>query len=261
MKIAVWKTGHEIADTIAEAVYEGLLKSSHEILLNNTQDWEKAGFSEIWTCNPDLNIGYGILRNMDQVFIESRAKSVPFIHLDRGYWKPGHYDGHYRISLNGTQQTTGLDKLEPDYERWDALGINIESRTTHNPDGRILICPPTDAVCQFFGIKDQPIQPHPKLIIRRKDSEESLHKDLDKCSSVMTFNSSVGWEALRQGIPVISDQDYSILGAYQKQVDPMTDMSVESRRRFFAVQAGLQLTLEEIRSGKIWPLLNRLLCG
>lgn len=242
MKIAVWKTGHEIADKIADALNEGLREHS-------AVSGEEA----------DAGIGYGILRGMADKFRSLDATGKPWFNVDRGYWKPGHYDGYYRISLNGTQQTTGLDKLEPDYDRWDALGLSIETRPRHDPQGRILICPPTDAVTQFFQLQNIHIKPDPKLIIRRKDSVESLQKDLDKCCMVRTFNSSVGWEALRQGIPVVSDKSHSFVGAYQNQVDKMSQLTIDGRRRMFAVQSSLQLSLEEIKSGKIWPLILRLL--
>lgn len=254
MKIAVWKTNHEIADTVAEAVYEGLKGQCDVRQYNTISDNNDAN---IRGCS--LNLAYGILRGTGAVFKRSMEHNIPWICIDKGYWKPGHYDGYYRISLNGTQQTIGLDKLEPDYERWEALGLEITTCPTHDPDGRILLCPPTDAVSAFFGLRDAVIEPHPKLIIRRKDSNAELQKDFDKCSMVRTFNSSVGWEALRQGIPCISDETHSFVGAYKKQVDNLSRMDIDSRKRMFAVQASLQLTLEEIKQGLLWPLITKLL--
>lgn len=255
MRIAVWRTGHEIADTVAEAISDGLITNGYPHLQLRT-DFHA---TEDWIKHCDLHIGYGILRGMAEVFRQCDRHNKPWFCIDRGYWKPSHYLGYYRISLRGTQQTTGLDKLEPDYERWDKLGLPILSRPAHDISKPILLCQPTEAVCEFFNIKLADLPRNPGLIVRRKDSAEPLQKELDKCSMVRTFNSSVGWEALRQGIPVISDVNHSIIGAYQKQVDDLEDMSVQSRRRIFAVQAALQLSLSEIRSGKIWPLIQRLL--
>lgn len=252
MKIAVWKTGHEIADRIAEAVYEGLSKSD----CNASPPLDALNqYHGAYINIADIHIGYGILRGMDKVFHACQRTGKPFFHIDKGYWNPGHYDGYYRISLNGTQQTFGLDRLEPDYERWDALGIDIlPSIKCH---GRQLLCPPTSHVAAFFPKTIIPIKlPN---IERHKGCERTLQSDLEICGEVATFNSSVGWEALRQGIPVISDPTHSIVGAYQKLLDKPLHADSNERRKLFALMAGLQLRLDEIKSGQLWPLLHKLL--
>jgi hypothetical protein len=248
MKIGVWHTSHEISYYVCKAIVKGLPNA--ELIHASQQELVK---------DYDLHIAYGILRGTAEVFHKAGSLGLPYINVDRGYWKPGHYDGYYRISLNGTQQTTGLAKLEPDYERWNALGLPILTRPLHDPNGSVLFCPPTEPVSQFFNVQPQEVVPDPKLIIRRKDAQTNLQKDLNKCSMVYTFNSSVGWEALRQGIPIISDPAHSFVGAYQKQVDALRDMSIKSRYRMFSVMAGLQLRLEEIKSGLLWPLIQKLL--
>lgn len=247
MKIAVWRTGHEIADTIAEAVYEGLKECGVSVVV------AEGGTEAIG----DMAIGYGILRNMDKVFRSYQEAKKPWFNIDRGYWKPGHYDGYYRVSLRGTQQTTGLDKLKPDYERWDALGLEIlpvvEKRCGN------LVCPPTPKVDKFFKVSPWFIESDNTDLWRFKDCERPLQKDLDNVAKVITFNSSVGWEALRQGIPVISDPTHSIVGAYQKMLDKDLSKDSKCRRDLFALMAGLQLRLDEIKSGALWPLLQTLL--
>lgn len=256
MKIVIFKTGHQIADTVADAVHAGLPDAE----INKTYELQTKLLPPA-----DLYIGYGILRGIDLRFKAAQSIAKPFILLDKGYWRPGHFGGFYRVSLNGTQQTTGLDKLEPDYERWDRLWLEIKEASPMLENcGHKLVCPPTDYVCDFFGFtkrywETMNVGNTTDWLFRRKDCERPLTNDLAYASEVHTFNSSVGWEALRQGIPVVSDPNHSILGAYQKQVDPMSQMTVDSRRRFFAVQAGLQLKLEEIRSGHLWPLLQKLI--
>lgn len=259
MKIGIWKTSHEIADTVAEAVYEGLKDHCECRRFNTRTDIDQL-------LESDVQVIYGILRGASEVFKLAQAMGKPYVCIDRGYWKPGHYEGYYRISLNGTQQTTGLDKFEPDYERWDALGLEI-SDVRNNRINWELIVPPTTYANDFFGLSNWSKSVHVPMLRtmqwRTKQCDRPLQNDLDNCCSVTTFNSSVGWEALRQGIPVFSDENHSFVGAYKKQVDKMPHMmDIESRRRLFAVQCGLQLTLEEVKSGKIWPLLQRLLqCG
>lgn len=261
MRVAVWKTGHEIADSVAASVYAGLCKSECNAFPPLDTDLHLLSVEEF-----DIHIGYGILRGMDHVFRECQRLGKPFIHLDKGYWKPGHYNGYYRLSLKGTQQTFGLDKIEPDYKRLDDLGVDI--LPSNDREKRPLICEPTPVVEMFFGSTPQDwwlkqCYTNPDFddvfINRPKDCERPLQQDLDRCSKVITFNSSVGWEALRQGIEVVSDADYSIVGSYQKLIDSPLHQSYEQRRKLFAIQAGLQLTLDEVRQGKLWPLMQTLL--
>lgn len=266
MKIAVWKTGHIIADTVAEVVVQcfrtekrgsNLVHSFGSSIADCT---ELHHTSEIVNGLPDadIHIGYGILRNMDKVFRECDLLGKPWFNIDKGFWKPGHYDGYYRISLNGTQQTTGLDKIKPDYERWDKLGLEVLPAKEPRPDF-CLICPPTEYVQDFFGKWKVEIPVERTWKYRRKDDATQLQDDLNKASEIVTFNSSVGWEALRQGIPVVSDPNHSIIGAYRKMVDKDISKDLDERRKLFALMSSLQLTLEEMRSGKLWPLLQKLL--
>lgn len=249
MRPCVWITGHNIADTVGSQIRYGL----NACPIYYTKDLKP----EIIEAH-DVHIAYGILRGCTEVFIECDRKNKPWLEVDKGYWKPGHYDGYYRISLRGTQQTTGLDRLEPDYERWDKLGIEIlphQSREFRKE----LLCPATDYVTDFFSVKTQRNPTLDQILLREKGCSRSLQADLDGCSFVRTFNSSVGWEALRQGIPVISDSTHSIVGAYGKLLDTPLHADYEARRRLFGIMAGLQLTLEEIREGLLWPLMKRLM--
>lgn len=258
MKIAVWHSTHEISDTVCKAIKEGLPEAD---LI-----WAVPENYMTMMKKYDLHIGYGILRGVGEIFKRAESFGIPYIELDKGYFKPSHYDGYYRISLCGTQQTIGLDKLEPDYERWDALNVDILPSTK-----RVLlplVCGPTQYVESFFNPmrhswwerqRFSNIDLVGNYINRPKECERPLQDDLDKCSKVITFNSSVGWEALRQGIPVTSDPTHSIVGAYQKLVDKPLCSSYDERRKLFAIMASLQLTLSEIRNGLLWPLLQKLL--
>lgn len=264
MKIAVWRTGHEIADTVAEAVCTGINCAPTRfecsaVLLRPIEDLKRINVFDECFADFDIHIGYGILRGMDEVFRACGNARKPWFNIDKGYWKPGHFGGYYRISLRGTQQTFGLGKLKPDHERWDKLGFEVLP-PVERPEWE-LYCPPTDYVRAFFNLpKDyHSIGRVWTGGVRTKAMEYPLHHDLDRSTKVHTFNSSVGWEALRQGIPVMSDPTHSIVGAYQKMLDKSIHDDSNARRELFALMAGLQLSLSEIKSGALWPLLQNLL--
>lgn len=246
MKICIWRTGHEIADTVADAVNEAV--PADKLFLDLDTD-------EVFPLEADVHIGYGILRDMDTVWRECERHNKPYFIVDRGYWKPGHYDGYYRVSLCGTQQTSGWP--EPDYARWDTLGLEIEPYRERS--GYTLVCPPTAHVDEFFDVKWW-CEPKPNMLYRPKDCKRSLEDDLAGASRVSTFNSSVAWEALRRGIPMQSDSEYSMLGAWirAKNLDNIAAV-MDSRRELFATQAAMQMTLEEMRRGRLFPLIQKLL--
>lgn len=252
MKIAVWKTGHEIADRVAGSIIQSGIDHVAYTAVDNVEN-----------IDADIHIGYGILRGMDDVFRACDRLGRPWFNIDKGYWKPGHYDGYYRISLGGTQQTT-FNGLEPDYA---FISDNVDCvfrREMRNTGRKILVCPPTEHVAKFFGVDIRHWETMnagntSDYLFRRKGCERPLQHDLDQCSKVVTFNSSVGWEALRQGIEVVSDPIHSIVGAYQKFIDKPLHLDFNKRCKFFAIQASLQLTLSEMRNGLLWPLLQKLL--
>lgn len=251
MKIAVWRTSHEIADTVADSIARGLIGDGRFIATTTT---DRLNLVQAY----DMHICYGILRGASNVFKEADRCGKPWFNIDRGYWKPGHYSGYYRVSLGGTQQTTGLDKLEPDYDRLSRLNIDILDPRLDKTSST-LICPPTDYVDKFFNLGWWGKGQYTYCRWRYKDALNPLQEDIDRSSKVITFNSSVGWEALRQGIPVVSDPNHSIVGAYQKLIDKSINDDYNERRRLFGVMASLQLTLEEMKQGMLWPLIQKLL--
>lgn len=244
-RILIWKTGHEIADVVASALEKGL----------NGQP-----------AKYEFAIGYGILRGNEERIRECEEQHIPWFNADKGYLKPNHYDGYYRISLRGTQQTTGLASLQPDYARLAQLQIEFPRPNGVSANAHTLIVPPTDHAAKFFGInvydwvrEQRATYDDVAVKVRMKGDDTPLDMHLTNCLRVVTFNSSVGWEALRRGIPVYSDATHSIVGAYAKLVDKPLHLDFKSRRELFGIMASLQLTLGEISDGKICPLIDKLL--
>lgn len=224
----VFRTGHEINERVCAALVDGFF-------------------------NDDICTTYGILRGGGEW-----SKKQKTLLWDKGYFKPGHYDGYYRAAWDGTQAHFTYP-ASSNSRRWDALGIEVEpwQRLT----GHILVCPPTDPVCRYFGIynwwgdvKEQLLARYqgPKDIrIRQKGTTVPLDNDLAGCEAVVTFNSGVGWEALRRGIPVVSDPVSSTVGSFlgTSIADLGRSMAHHNRRALFSFMANRQFTLAEIENG------------
>lgn len=253
MRIAVWKTGHEIADTVANALREGFNGS-----IFHTQA-EQAANGLPGVCGGcDVSIGYGILRGTADVF----RNSPRWFNVDRGYFKPGHYDGYYRISYKGTQAK--YDAAFPITRRYEG---ELQPKRRYDKSKPILACPMTPSVKEFFRDLDPYVftsLPHAELYnkfdIRHKGDPSPI--EWDKYGAVITFNSSIGWQALIRGIPCLSDPLHSVVGSYYntKCIDEAVEMfHSKSRKPLLDFMASHQFTLAEIAKGSAWPLIQNYL--
>lgn len=232
----VWKTGHPIADTVADALAEGL----NAKVLNVHDDYQKS----------PANIAYGILRGTAEIFKRSDKENTPWFNADRGYFNPGHYDGYYRISHRGTQA-----RYDASFPAYDS---NIPLRPKQNREGYILVCPPTDYVKAFFNIKEWAC----KGVIREKGCAIPLEQHLHGARIVVTFNSSVGWKALQMGIPCMSDPQHSVVGSYYNanSIDECMELfHSKPRKPLFNFMNAHQFTLKGIAKGEAWPLIRHYL--
>lgn len=255
-KIAVWKTGHPIADTVAEHLARGF---NAEIYQTSDASEEKIGQTQ-------AHIGYGILRETGRVFALAGAAKKDWFNVDRGYFAPEHFSGYYRISYKGTQA-----KWHDDIPQQD-----IDFKLEHWKSGGkyILVCPPSEAVCDFFkepswmnrALLD--IYPFKGLEfveyrVRTKGAEWSI--EWDEIIAVITFNSSIGWQALQRGVPAFSDPVHSIVGSYyaSKLKNPLDFLSEEYKRvdrePLFRAMRAHQFTLAEFAEGKAWALIQHYL--
>lgn len=177
----VHKTGHAIADTVSDLIGE--------------------------LPDGDYKVAYGILRH-------SLFNDGHWFEIDKGMWGASHYDGLYRMSYRGTQP------IWRDGVTGRAHGLRLGPWI--NRSGRTLILPPTDHVCRFFKINkrnwmlwsyDQIRDDNcPSPMVREKDATWEI--DWSQYNQVITFNSSLGIDALIRGIPVISDPIHSTIGSY-----------------------------------------------
>jgi len=227
----LWKTGHIIADTVADAFID-----AHPAF--------------------DCDLAYGILRGTAEIFKNSDS----WFMVDKGFWNAGHFDGNYRISYKGTQPQ--YSPLAPHKDH----NLTLEPWIDHG--GYVLVCPPTEAVAEFFGVdieawikENTPLLPHK---VRYKTESEPIN--WDSVMGVITFNSSVGWQALQRGIPCISDTEHSLVGSYykyhcnKKHVDYNFNSVMHiHREQLFRCMSAHQFTLAEIREGRANELFEHYL--
>lgn len=222
----IFRTGHEIADAIA-----------HRLATDPLHVSEAYRASEF-----PFVMAYGILRGTQNVFNNSEH----WFEIDRGFWGARHFDGNYRVSYKNTQ---------PLYEDgfFDEHGVTFEPWRS---EGYTLICPPTEPVCEFYGIDYtewllNAVKGEKRYKIRIKGVPDAI--DWDCIGKMITFNSSLGLEAVRRGIPTISDPKSSV-GSYTQKINAIDGYD---REPLFSFISAHHFKLDD--KDKIWGIINRYL--
>lgn len=235
----VWKTGHEICDTVAASLAIGLRTRSKHISEFDRNE-----------LDGQPNIAYGILRGTCRIFRESSA----WFNVDNGFWGAGHYAGNYRISYRGTQ---------PRYTAGIEANIALDAKPFRSGN-HIMIVPPSAAVCMFFGIdytswlRDAIAKCDKPYFIKHKDGSAINFEGVAK---IITFNSSLGWNGLIEGIEVDSDPQHSVVGSYYatKYIDTYEKFIQIEREPLFRFMRAHQFTLREIEHGDAGWLIKHYL--
>lgn len=249
MRPLPYVTEHPFCRTVIAAVSEGL-KRKPEIAA-----------SLAW--KPEPAIVYGILRGCADIIRKCSYSGLDWWHIDLGYWGRGHFDGYYRLSLNGFQNPPSSHAPAkartplPDLQPWKP------------GKGPIVLCPPTLAQVTW----------HPLLIIDPEEwvrtVEKYLHTVTDKPIVVraktdmndplpddpwciVTYASNIAIDALRHGTPSIS-LGPGILNMYSPpitEIDNLDAIRMPDRELLFKELSWGQFTLDEFRRGVPWEVLR-----
>jgi len=244
--IHLWYTEHDINRRVLDAVTAGLSRAGAAPQAMQSEGARSLPEGE--------HICYGVLRGADAVLKTADRMGWPWYHIDNGYFRPGHFHGYYRITQGNTQAQFTATQAS-DGERWRKLGLEI-APWQRNHLGHVLICPPTAAMGAFFGIDPQAwlsqvlatlsgCSARP-VAVRHKQSSRPLEEDLLGAHAVVTFNSSVAWQALLQGIPAIADRQCVVRSWNHFDFsDIEKDLTQCDRQALFHCLANNQFTLQE----------------
>lgn len=256
--ITVWTTPRRLNHVICKSVYKGLL--------NNGVAAEMRPVAEYYR-EPVPSVSYGFLRGVSRVYRDCRTANVDWWNVDKGFFRASHLDGYYRIGRNHLQPLFD-SQITADDSRWKELFIDVEPLRLLK-DGCVLICPPTPALSDFYGIDEQrwiaqtikqiPAPIRDQVVIRRKIDPMPLDAVLKVTRIVVTHSSNVALEALVKGIPAIAET--GIVQAWNKLTPTDSDISLTTFNRFdrqalFNQASWNQFTLREIESGYAWRVIQ-----
>ncbi len=205
-------------------------------------------------------IVWGILRGCGDLMRHKAKRRKHFYHLDHGYFRPGHYDGFYRLTPDALAQPW-IDERWPD--RWSSLGIEIEPWRIGGR--KVVVCPPTDAMAAFYGAESWlndtlavlARSTDREIVVRRKGDPTPLSDVLADAHAVVAFNSNAAVEAVIAGVPVF--------------VAPINAAAPVGRTDFARIETPIypdrepwcwslaygQWTLDELKDGVPWKHLPR----
>jgi hypothetical protein len=251
-------TGHEYSNVIGKAFAQGCNGR-----LRTVHDEQKNG----------LACFYGILRGAGEIARHRWVSGARFLYIDHGYIKPGHYGGYYRV-VRDDLHTHLLDG--PDFGRLLSLGWKAESEHRSIQYSPILVAPPSEYVCRFFGFEREAwltqiqsqirrVSERPIVVTSKEDTP--AFEILAKAHCLVTLQSNVAVEAVRLGVPVFVVK----ANAPRRWWHPveafgnldLADLetpylpSVEERTEWAARLAACQWTLLEINSGLCWTSLSK----
>lgn len=172
---------------------------------------------------------------------------------------------YYRFSRNWFQLAT---PAAPDHQRLNALGVTAKP---WKKDGRhIVVVEQSENFLKLVGAENwlakvlaslKPLTDRPLHIRRwRRDKDaaaKSLQLDLHGAWALITHMSAAATEAVLAGVPVFTS---GLCAATPMASGELTKIEAprypDGREDWAAGLAGMQWTLEEIRSGMAWRRLN-----
>lgn len=201
----------------------------------------------------------------------------PFYAIDTGYFGNSKHKVWHRVTYNALQN---MNKIIP--RSADRLELQLESTWKEiykpfTPGSKILVCPPSDKVMNFFGqgtakswtdklvaqiktLTDRPIEIRMKPIrserISTKTIQDALQADVH---CLVTYNSIAATEALMEGKPAIT------LGPNAAQLVCETDLenietpripTEDEMRQFLTHLSYSQFTQPEMEDGTAWRILQ-----
>lgn len=203
---------------------------------------------------------WGLLRGTWGAMCDWRMHRRPFVYIDHGYFRRGHFDGYYRCVWNGFQHNV---VLPPDEARWRALGL--ETSPWRKGGAHIVVCPPSNVVANLFGQErwldgalywlKQNTDREIRVRRKRDASEKPLSADLEGAHALVTYSSIAAVEAVAAGVPVFVDETSAAAPVASGPLTAIENPSYPDRDAWLAGLAAGQFTLAEMRDGTAWRIL------
>lgn len=201
----------------------------------------------------------------------------PFYAIDTGYFGNSKHKVWHRVTYNALQN---MNKIIP--RSTDRLELQLESTWKEiykpfTPGSKILVCPPSDKVMNFFGqgtaklwtdklvaqiktLTDRPIEIRMKPIRSERISTKTIQDALqDDVHCLVTYNSIAATEALMEGKPAITlgpNAAQLVCETSLENIETPRIPTEDEMRQFLTHLSYSQFTQPEMEDGTAWRILQ-----
>ena len=197
---------------------------------------------------------YGTLAEPLRIYRQALRDGTPCWLIDNSYFDSVRGQ-QFRVTLN-TLQVLDARKRTSDGKRFDALGLEIK-RPQRAANGHVVVCHQSpefmrDIACDPFWVQRHldflaPLRVKQRPWVRDKAAQQAtLVDDLRGASELITHSSAAAVTALLEGVPIVVSKMSAVSGC-----------GMHASRHFMNVLADNQFTLDELKDGTAWRLLNR----
>jgi hypothetical protein len=224
---------------------------------------------------------FGILRGTNLLYKHCVKNAVPFYYMDRPYW--GETRNHpFYVKVVKNNHLKNWMEIRPDDRYKKSFPWPIRP---WKKDGReIVVCPPSNAIAEFFGVQDwlektltvlkantdRPIivktkgynpivkrDEQGRLIVTGKDNDPPQGKlDWNTVYAIVTYNSNITLEATTRGIPCFTDVHNACAPISETDFSKIETPKYTDREPCYHSLAYGQFTAEELSNGYAWKVLN-----
>ena len=228
-----------------------------------------------WPSFKDLSIPiavFGVLRGTGDLIKHCMVKPQVFYYFDHAYrFGKRHGEGLlnekiYRITRND-YSLTFIDKLDDeDYERIEKYKKHIEIKPWKRQGKYILVLEPSDHAKKYYGypswlddtLYQLKMATKKEIVVRKKDSKESLSEQLKEAFACVTFQSTACIDAVLEGVPSFCDGISCGLPVSKTNLLEIEQPHyAEDRQKWIDSLMANQYTMSEIENGVAYKRVSR----
>jgi len=207
-----------------------------------------------------------------KVMHQARSEGRDYYYVDTGYFGNDKRKHYHRITKNAMQYFGKLDPECPD-DRFVKTGTRL---LKYRPGTNILICPPSDKAMKYWNLDledwlkitindikkstDRPIVIREKPLRSVRTESDTIEMALSRdVHCMVTFNSIAAVESLIYGKPVFTmgpNAAQPLANTNLADIDNPCMPSMEEIRNLMCNLAYQQFTVNEMRDGTAWQMLN-----
>lgn len=213
-----------------------------------------------------------------------RRAGKPVLCVDKGYVRG---EGYLKVSVNDTQPTAYLDKIQRPWDRIGVLEPHIEGvkdiARENLPDRVMVFDGASEKLCQWYGLGDQhsfasriiatikrhtlrPVVYRPRVSANSYPipgaflSNVSVWNDIRRAHVVISYSGAIGWNSIVAGVPHFAfgpSVARSMSETDWRNLDTPRPVTEPERWNWMANVAYCQWNEDELLTGQAWYYIKQ----